>query len=164
LRTFQLVARVHHEAQLHVTGRIRDDRSELVEQLGLSDRVRFLGRYAQRDAPAIYQSADLLLHARVNDPCPNVVVEALASGLPVVYPASGGTVELVGDDAGVGVDADPDWERDTPADPEALAAAVEDVLGRLDAYRAAARSRAVERFDLRGWVDRHARVFESLVA
>ncbi|HWH06801.1 MAG TPA: hypothetical protein VNT23_10265, partial [Gaiellaceae bacterium] len=32
-----------------------------------------------------------LLHTKVNDPCPNVVLEALASGLPVVHPASGGT-------------------------------------------------------------------------
>jgi hypothetical protein len=32
-----------------------------------------------------------------NDPCPNVVTEALASGLPVLYRDSGGVRELVGD-------------------------------------------------------------------
>ena len=53
---------------------------------------------------------------------PTVVLEALASGLPVVYSASGGTPELVGDDAGVGVPAPLDWEQDHPPAPEALAA------------------------------------------
>ena len=38
----------------------------------------------------------------------------MAAGLPVVHPASGGTVELVGDDAGVGVPHPESWERDEP--------------------------------------------------
>ena len=70
------------------------------------------------------QSADILLHTKYNDPCPTVVLEAMACGLPVVYSASGGTPELVGDDAGIGVDAPLDWEHDHPPAPEALAEAV----------------------------------------
>ena len=49
--------------------------------------------------------AHVLLHTKVNDPCPTAVIEAMACGLPVAYPASGGTVELVGDEAGIGVAA-----------------------------------------------------------
>ena len=48
----------------------------------------------------------------------------MACGLPVVYPASGGTVELVGDEAGIGVPHPESWERDEPPSPEALAEAV----------------------------------------
>ena len=87
----------------------------------------------------------------------------MACGLPVVYSASGGTPELVGDDAGVGVPAPLDWDRDHPPDPEELAKGVTRVAAGLADYSPAARTRAL-RFDLRPWVDRHREVFERLVA
>ena len=86
----------------------------------------------------------------------------MACGLPVVYPASGGTVELVGDEAGLGVPHPDGWERDEPPGPEALADAVAQVLAELPRYRAAARARAVERFALEPWLDRHAELFARL--
>ena len=98
----------------------------------------------------------------MNDPCPTVVLEALASGVPVVYPRSGGVPELVGDDAGIGVPHPDGFERDEPPDPHALAEAVTSVVADLPAYRAAARARAVDRFSLGPWLDRHAELFERL--
>jgi glycosyltransferase involved in cell wall biosynthesis len=86
----------------------------------------------------------------------------MACGLPVVYPASGGTVELVGDEAGVGVPHPDSWERDEPPAPEALAEAVGEVLAARPAYAAAARERAVERFSLEPWLDRHEELFSEL--
>jgi hypothetical protein len=83
--------------------------------------------------------------------------------VPVVYPASGGTVELVGDEAGVGVPHRESWERDEPPSAEALAEAVSRVLARHESYAAAARRRAVERFALRPWLDRHAELFDELL-
>jgi glycosyltransferase involved in cell wall biosynthesis len=88
------------------------------------------------------------------------VLEAMACGLPVVCSASGGTPELVGD-AGIGVEAPLDWERDHPPEPEALAAAVHECTRRLDGLAAAARARAL-RFDVGGWIERHRVVFEAL--
>jgi glycosyltransferase involved in cell wall biosynthesis len=87
----------------------------------------------------------------------------MACGLPVVYAASGGTVELVGDEAGVGVPHRGGWKRDEPPSPEALAEAVSSVLGDRAAYAAAARRRAEERLALGPWLDRHAELFEELV-
>ena len=151
-------------ARLLVTGRLVSDPQRLVRELGVGERVEFVGRYAQRDAPALYRRADLLLHTKVQDPCPTAVLEAMACGLPVVYPASGGTVELVGDEAGVGVPHPVSWERDEPPRPEALADAVRDVLSGRDRFAEAARRRAVERFALGQWLDRHAELFSRLVA
>jgi len=100
----------------------------------------------------------------VNDPCPTTVIEALACGVPVAYAASGGTVELVGDEGGVGVPHPDGYERDEPPSPEALAAAVDAVLADRDRYAEGARRRAVERFGLGDWLDRHAALFEELDA
>ncbi len=42
----------------------------------------------------LFHENDVFLHAAQNDPCPNVVVEAMATGLPVLYNNSGGTPEI----------------------------------------------------------------------
>jgi len=172
-RAFAIVARERPDARLLVSGRLSwtqaDDPPDaertarrLVDELGIAERVEFIGAYVQDNAPALMQRADLLLHTKYNDPCPGVVLEAMASGLPVVYSASGGLPELVGTDAGIGIDAPLDFERDHPPDPHALAAAVLAVAASLDEYGEAARSRAVERFDVRAWVRRHREVFGEL--
>jgi glycosyltransferase involved in cell wall biosynthesis len=149
------------DARLLVTGTVLEDGRGLADELGLADRVLFTGRYAQRDAVGIYRRAHLLLHPKVNDPCPNVVLEALACGLPVVHSASGGTPELVGE-AGIGVPSDTTWDEDVPPNPRQLAVAVRDVLDRLEDYRAAARERALG-FDFGPWVERHRLLFAELV-
>lgn len=151
------------EARLIVTGRLASDPAPLLHELGLRDRVEFAGRYSQAEAPVLFRRAHLLLHTKVLDPCPTLVVEAMACGLPVVYPASGGTAELVGAEAGVGVPHAQSWERDRPPAPEALAEAVRRVLADRERYAQAARSRAVERFPLGPWLDRHGALFARLV-
>ncbi len=151
------------EARLIVTGRLVSDPQPLLRELAVADRVEFVGRYTQSDAPALFRRAHLLLHTKVMDPCPTAVIEAMACGLPVVYAASGGTVELVEDEAGIGVPHPESWERDEPPDPEALADAVRRVLANRDRYATAARRRAVERFALEPWLDRHAELFRDLL-
>jgi glycosyltransferase involved in cell wall biosynthesis len=151
------------DASLIVTGRLVADPQPSLRRLGIRGRVDFTGAYAQRDAPAVFRRAHLLLHTKVLDPCPSLVIEAMACGLPVVYAASGGTVELVGEEAGVGVPHPESWERDQPPAPEALADAARRVLVDRDRFAGAARRRAVERFALGPWLDRHGQVFEALV-
>ena len=150
-------------ARLIVTGRLVSDPEPLLRELGVGERVEFVGRYPQRDAPSLFRRTHLLLHTKVNDPCPTAVIEAMACGLPVVYAASGGTVELVGDEAGIGVPHPESWERDEPPTPEAFAEAVRGVLSERDRYAAAARLRVVERFALAPWLGRHAELFDELV-
>jgi glycosyltransferase involved in cell wall biosynthesis len=164
LRTMAVVVERHPDAQLLVTGRVVGPVEPLLDSLGLRGRVLLTGEYTQRVAPRVLRRGHLLLHTKVKDPCPTLVLEAMASGLPVVYPASGGTVELVGDDAGIGVPHPESWERDEPPAPEALADAVDKVLAHLDRFSAAARARAVERFSLEPWLDRHAELFERLAS
>jgi len=164
LRTFARVLVTEPEARLFVTGRLVSPFEPLLAELGLDGKVEVVGEYAQRDAPAVMRQAHLLLHTKVKDPCPSAVIEAMACGLPVVYAASGGTVELVGDEAGIGVPHPNGWERDQPPSPEALADGVRRVLADLPRYSAAARRRAVEHFALGPWLDRHAELFAELLS
>jgi glycosyltransferase involved in cell wall biosynthesis len=164
LRTFAVVAVAEPGARLLVSGRLVSSPDALLDELGLRGRVAFVGRYSQRDAPDLVRRAHVMLHTKVKDPCPSAVIEAMACGVPVVYPASGGTIELVGDEAGIGL-AHPDtWDVDEPPAPEAFADAVLRVLAERDRYGAAARKRAVERFSLKPWLDRHAEVFADVLS
>jgi glycosyltransferase involved in cell wall biosynthesis len=165
----ELVAR-RADVQLLVAGRLRWTPQPLetrrqadsrAREFDILERVTFLGPYTQAAAPALFQRADLLLHTKYNDPCPAVVIEAMACGLPVVYSRSGGVPELVGADAGIGVDAPLDWERDIPPDPSAMADAVLTIAAGRRRFAEAARQRAVETFDLAHWIARHRAVFEA---
>ena len=163
LETFRYVLDAHPDARLLVSGRLVSDPEPTLRRLGLESAVELTGRYAQLEAPAIFRRAHLLLHTKVNDPCPTAVIEAMACGVPVAYAASGGTVELVGDDAGVGVPHPDGYDRDEPPAAEELARAVSSVLAHREQFAAGARRRAVERFALSSWLDRHAAIFDKLI-
>jgi glycosyltransferase involved in cell wall biosynthesis len=158
LETLAHVRRERADARLLVAGTVSFSPGVPLGQEG----VELLGPYTQQDAPGLFRRADILLHTKYNDPCPTVVLEAMASGLPIVYSASGGTPELVGPDAGVGVPAPLDWEVDHPPSADQLADAVLRVTERLRDHSAAARECAL-RFDARKWIARHRAVFTNLV-
>lgn len=61
--------------------------------LGIADRVYFLG--AQQDIRPFYGAADALVLPTLYDPFPNVVLEAMASGLPVITSTQCGAAELI---------------------------------------------------------------------
>jgi UDP-glucose:(heptosyl)LPS alpha-1,3-glucosyltransferase len=66
---------------------------KLAHQLGLDDKVRFVGYCAEmRNA---YFAADFLVHPTFYDPCSLVVLEALACGLPVITTRFNGASELL---------------------------------------------------------------------
>jgi glycosyltransferase involved in cell wall biosynthesis len=49
------------------------------------------------DLAAEMANFDIFCHMASGDPAPNVVLEALSTGLPVIYKVSGGTPEMVGE-------------------------------------------------------------------
>ena len=111
----------------------------------------------------IRKGMDVYLILKHNDPCPNTVIEGMACGLPVLYSASGGVPELVGSEAGIGLACDEDWERPRWPDAAAIADGVLAIVERRAAYAAAARRRAVDRFDLVARIVRHREVFIELL-
>lgn len=155
------------DARLVIAGLVapmaRVQADTLVNALGIGDAVVFQGPYTQEGAPAVYQQADAYVMTKYLDPCPNTVLEAMACGLPVLYSASGGVPELVGDAAGVGLDVPVDWERIHVPDAEAIGAGMLKIAANAGAMAAAARARAVDHFDIGDWIARHRQVFLSLL-
>lgn len=136
---------------------------EMTKKEGVFRSIIFNGPYLQTEAVQLFQKADILLHTTYNDVCPRLVIEAMSCGLPIIYSASGGVPELVGTSAGIGVPAPLDWDVEHPPCPDALAYAVKQVVAAHSYYSKAARSRAVEQFDVVPWITRHREVFSSLV-
>ena len=94
------------------------------------------------------------------DASPNVVIEAMACGLPVIYSATGGVTELVGQDCGVGLFLKENWGSKPHAPkPDEVSAAMSFVLANQKKLSVNARSRAEDNFDLQKWLSRHEEVF-----
>jgi teichuronic acid biosynthesis glycosyltransferase TuaC len=64
-------------------------------QHGLADRVRFAGSLSQQHLIEYYNAADALVLASSREGMPNVVLEAMACGLPVIATAVGGAPEVL---------------------------------------------------------------------
>ncbi len=88
------------------------------EQLGISDRLRLLGHVADEELPAIYQGARLFLYPTLYEGFGLPVVEAMASGTPVVTSDTSALKEV----------ADGFAELVNPLDVPAMAAAIRRVL------------------------------------
>lgn len=100
-------------------GPLDTDLKSLAADLGITDRVRFLGW--RRDVEALLATADLVAFPSRHEPLGNVVLEAWAHGTPIVATASDGPAFLIKD----GVSG-----RLVPVDDvEAFAQALNDVLG-----------------------------------
>ena len=89
-------------AEIYGAGPEADGLAALVGRLGIEDRVTFHGHVQEGDIPAIYPGVDVLAVPSV--PLPGwveqfgrVVIEAQASGVPVVASASGALPDVVGE-------------------------------------------------------------------
>ena len=89
--------------------------------LGVGERCSFLGRLPPDEVALWLSASDVLCLPSRREGCPNVVLEALAAGRPVVAAAVGGVPELLDERNGVLV---------PPDDPSALASAIGAVLQR----------------------------------
>ncbi len=127
----------------------------MATDLGLAARVLFLG--FRRDVPQLMRAADLLVFPSRYEPSGLVLLEAAASGLPIVTAATVGGTEVLTGECSVVV-SDPDDEHE-------LARAINDLVSRpaaLARMRAAARAAA----EPNSWTvvaARYLRLYDELV-
>lgn len=67
----------------------------IIKDLHLNDRVTFLGQVPHHDLIKLYNAADCLVLASSREGWPNVLLEAIACGCPVVSTTVNGTPEII---------------------------------------------------------------------
>ena len=123
LRAFSKASGPVEEANLFLAGPDggeKDKLEELIRELGLDQRVRFLGLINSEQRLQILAAADLLTLTSLAENFGNAGAEALAAGVPVLITDQCGVAEGV-EEAGVG--------RVIPVDQDALTRALEEMLG-----------------------------------
>ncbi|MGE3331331.1 MAG: glycosyltransferase family 4 protein [Candidatus Melainabacteria bacterium] len=137
--------------------------------------VVFLGKIPAPELAPVYRSADVMLNLSYWDSCPNVVIEAMACGLPLVGVGYGGVGELLGDgpDAGgVCVREDIPFTYLDHTDPARMVAApvgrygdaLREVVRAASDWRGRSRARAEARFDIRQTAAAYMAVCEGVAA
>ena len=99
LRSFAGIANTYENVRLLVIGdgSDRENLEERVRLMGLAEQVHFTGMVPYNDLPAYMAAADAFVTASVSEVHPLSVIEALASGLPVVGIQSPGVGDTIQD-------------------------------------------------------------------
>lgn len=129
--------------------------AEIIRREGIEDRVHLLGR--REDMPRLNAALDILVSSSSGEGFPNVVAEAMASGVPCVATDVGDSAHLV---ANTGIVV-------PPRNPQALAAAWAELLSLTASERFAlgqqARQRIIQHFSLEKMVQAYARVHRDII-
>lgn len=137
-------------------GPLREELAGLAESLGVSRQVFFAGD--RNDVPRVLQSFDAFALSSLNEGISNTILEAMATGLPLIVTGVGGNVELVpGGEIGAHFAA---------GDTGALASLLIS-YGWNEELRSvqgqAARQRALHRYSLTGMVFAYQSLYEQLI-
>ena len=136
-------------------GPMQPELRQLAASLDLGDFVHFTGPL--EDVPAALQALDLFVLPSLNEGISNTILEAMATGLPVLATAVGGNAELVAESVSGRLFGARDIDGlttlmvDYLADPELRAL-----------HGQAARARAIDQFSLDAMVDRYADLYDGL--
>jgi glycosyltransferase involved in cell wall biosynthesis len=137
------------------SGPDRERLSRIARESGIEPRVRFLGFHA--DVRPVYQALDVFAMPSLSEALPYAVLEAMASGLPVVGTTVGGVPEMiVPGETGLLV---------PPCDPNALAESLRVLLrdaGLRARMGAAGRERVMRHFHERDMVRRTIELYRSM--
>ena len=133
-------------------GKLRDNLVSQVNEMGLSSNVSFLGRID--NVPELMAAADVLVLSSLWEGLPGVVLEAMASELPVVATAVGGTPEIVVDGVtGILVPA---------GDIEKLTKAICNIMKKTDQERKEMGKKGRKRIQEMFHVDKMVKAYEKL--
>lgn len=97
IRAFTLVKKQIPKAELHIAGDgpERQNLIELAQSLSLAASVRFHGNLERHAMADLIRTADVLLNPSREDNMPNSLLEAMASGVPIVTTDAGGIPHMI---------------------------------------------------------------------
>jgi glycosyltransferase involved in cell wall biosynthesis len=157
VRAIPLIARdVDVEAVLVGDGPERPKLEALAGELGVGERVRFLGARDHAEMPGILSSAELAVFPSLMEATSVAALECMACEVPVAASRVGGLPEIVDDKVGALFE---------PADPADLARIVTVLLGRSDLRDLGleARRRVVARWSNARLAERHLEIYRQLI-
>lgn len=151
-----LAERVDVEAVLVGDGPERGRLEALAAELGVADRVRFLGVRPNTEMPGLLSSGELAVFPSLMEATSVAALECMACEVPVAASRVGGLPEIVDD--GVGA-------LFNPADPVDLAQTVARLLVEADlaALGTEARRRVVHQWSNDRLADRHLEIYQALI-
>lgn len=158
LRALSLVHHKLREVQLLLAGagRERPELEALAAELGLGDRVRFLGPVSNIEV--LYRALDLYVSSSHFEGLPTVLLEAALSGIPIVTTRTAGALEALGSNSATALF--------TPiADVAALAQGIVTLLqdrGLANSLAAAARLTVEQNFSLARVAAEHDSLYTRL--
>jgi glycosyltransferase involved in cell wall biosynthesis len=151
--------RIEKEICLVVVGTLikgRTDFPQLIERLGLTERVRILGYVPDQDLPVLYKEAAVFVYPSFYEGFGLPVLEAMACGTPVITYNTTSLPEVVGE-AGILLDL--------PVSPETLAAQIVRLMED-DTLRLELVARGIERaarFNWRATANLTVKAYEALL-
>ncbi len=122
VRAIPTIAKLHPDARFLVfgDGALRRELESVARELCPGGVVCFSGHVPE--FPQLLHGIDVLLNPSLSEEMPNVVLEAMAAGVPVVATEVGGVAEIAGPHGLILV---------PPADPEAISHAITELLSSL---------------------------------
>lgn len=138
-------------------GSLRPQIEALITEAGIAHLAWFAGERA--DIPALLQAMDIFALSSLAEGISNTILEAMATGLPIVATRVGGNPELVADTlTGLLVPA---------ANPEAMAKALATYIhnqGLMGAHGRTARQHVEEKFGIKPMIAHYTALYDTLLA
>lgn len=97
LHAFKIIAHKAHNVKLMIVGEGPEEKAlkDLSGELGLGRKVTFTGRIDYHEIPSYYGAADIFIMTSVTEVKPLAILEAMASGLPMVAVAASGSSDTI---------------------------------------------------------------------
>jgi glycosyltransferase involved in cell wall biosynthesis len=125
------------------------------QELGVYKKCKFYGEISAEDIPDFYSRLDIFVLASRDETFGVVVVEAMASGLPVIATDCGGPKEIITSETGVLVEKE---------SPDELARAITQMSENLHLYdRFIIRKYAEDKFGQKSFVDSITRIYQEVL-
>lgn len=156
--------KVYEDTKLVIAGTFAGPVALIPQRYAHLPFIQFVGKVGNEELPHYHRAADVFVLSHLNPPCPNNVIEALASGLPVTGLADGAMPELVR--SGITgtllpVQGSGYWRRRT-FNPDEFAHTMASTWDHRQYLGSAARTYAVEHFGLPDMIHRYETVLEAV--
>jgi len=136
-------------------GSLREELEQLAAALGLSDRVKFLGRISRTDMLKEMQGANCKVLPSRYEAFGVVLIEAMATGLPLIATRSGGPDSIVTRENGILIEGESVNE---------LAAAMQEIMANIKEYSAdEIRKQTLKHYGDRSVMEEYNRLFFHLL-